>query len=316
VADIPAIRAPAVGPSSLDWESEGLLDELSRGDTVARMLRPLVRSKLRLVGLVLLILFLFVSAFAPLLAPYDPNVGVLEQRVLVPGIFGGPSAHPLGTDQIGRDVLSRLIYGSRVSLIVGVSAVLYAGTLGVALGLLSGFYGGRVDAVLMRLADIQLALPGILLAVAVLAVLGQGLINVIIVLGIGGWTGYARIVRGQVLSQKERDYVVAARALGVPARRIIVTHLLPNSITPAVVLATFAVGQAILAEAALSYLGLGIGVGQPTWGNMLADGRSYLGNAWWLATFPGIAISLVVLSINLLGDWVRDVLDPRLRNLL
>ena len=309
-------RAVPIVPVPVDRPVEELFDDRPSHGAAWRIFRPLVRSRLRLVGLALLLLFLFVAAFAPLLAPYDPNAGVLEQRVLVPGVLGGPAAHPLGTDQIGRDVLSRLLYGSRVSLVVGVSAVLFAGTLGVALGLLSGFYGGRIDALLMRLADMQLAFPGILLAIAILAVLGPGLLNVIIVLGIGGWTGYARIVRGQVLSQKERDYVVAARALGVPARRIIVTHLLPNSITPAVVLATFAVGQAILAEAALSFLGLGIGVGQPTWGNMLADGRSYLGNAWWLATFPGVAISLVVLSINLLGDWVRDVLDPRLRNLL
>src|SRR5262249_5542661 len=160
----------------------------------------------------------------------------------------------------GRDTLSRLIYGARVSLVVGLCAVAFAGTVGVILGLLSGFYGGKVDALIMRLADIQLSFPGLLLAVAILAVLGPGLVNVILGLGIGGWTGYARIVRGQVLSQKERDYVTAARALGVPVRRIIATHLLPNCITPAIVLATFAVAQAIIAEAALSYLGLGVGV--------------------------------------------------------
>ncbi len=302
--------------SPLDWDADALLDERVGRSTAWRIFRPLVRSKLRLFGLFLLLLFVFIAACAPLLTPYDPNVGVLEQRVVLPGVFGGSMAHPLGTDQIGRDVLARLLYGSRVSLVVGVTAVLFAGTLGVTLGLISGFYGGRVDAVIMRLADMQLAFPGILLAIAILAVLGQGLINVIIVLGIGGWTGYARVVRGQVLSQRERDYVVAARALGVPARRLIFQHLLPNSVTPAVVLATFAVGQAILAEAALSFLGIGVGVSVPTWGNMLADGRAYLGNAWWLATFPGIAISLVVLSINLLGDWVRDVMDPRMRNLL
>src|SRR5581483_3796538 len=264
--------------SPLDWDADGLLDERVGRSTAWRIFRPLVRSKLRLFGLFLLLLFVFIAACAPLLTPYDPNVGVLEQRVVLPGVFGGSMAHPLGTDQIGRDVLARLLYGSRVSLVVGVT-----------LGLISCFYGGRVDAVIMRLADMQLAFPGILLAIAILAVLGQGLINVIIVLGIGGWTGYARVVRGQVLSQRERDYVVAARALGVPARRLIFQHLLPNSVTPAVVLATFAVGQAILAEAALSFLGIGVGVSVPTWGNMLADGRAYLGNAWWLATFPGIA---------------------------
>lgn len=308
--------APAVTfASPFDYADE-LLDEPAGKSRAWRIFRPLVRSKLRLVGLGILMVFVLIAALAPLLAPYDPNQGVLEQRVLVPGVLGGPGSHVLGTDQIGRDVLSRLLYGSRISLIVGVTAVIFAGSIGVTLGLISGFYGGRVDAVVMRVADMQLAFPGILLAILMLAVLGQGLLTVIIVLGVGGWTGYARIVRGQVLTQRERDYVVAARALGVPARRIIAAHLLPNCITPAVVLATFAVGQAILAEAALSFLGLGVGVGVPTWGNMLADGRAYLGNAWWLATFPGIAISLVVLSINLLGDWVRDVMDPRMRNLL
>jgi peptide/nickel transport system permease protein len=315
MANVPAIRATANLPT-LEAESEGLLDELSRRDAAARLLRPLVRSRLRLGGLGILVAFVLCAGLAPLLAPHDPNVGDLAQRVLSPSLLGGPADHPLGTDQLGRDILSRLLYGARVSLVVGLSAVALAGTLGVVLGLISGYYGGTADAVIMRLADVQLAFPGILLAIAILSVLGQGLFNVILVLGIGSWTGYARIVRGQVLSHRERDYIVAARALGVPATRIIARHLLPNSMTPAIVLATFAVAQAIVAESALSFLGLGIGVHVPTWGNMLADGRAYVVNAWWLATFPGVAISLVVLSINLLGDWVRDVLDPRMRNLL
>jgi peptide/nickel transport system permease protein len=315
VADVPAIRASASRPT-LDVEADGLVDELSRRDATARMLRPLVRSKVRLAGLAILVVFVVCAALAPLLAPHDPDAGDLAQRIRSPGLLGGSLDHPLGTDQLGRDILSRLLHGSRVSLVVGLSAVTLAGTIGVVLGLISGYYGGWVDAVIMRLADMQLAFPGILLAIAILSVLGQGLFNVILVLGIGSWTGYARIVRGQVLSHRERDYVVAARALGVPSARIIARHLLPNSMTPAIVLATFAVAQAIVAEAALSYLGLGVGVHVPTWGNMLADGRSYVVNAWWLATFPGVAISLVVLSINLLGDWLRDVLDPRMRNLL
>jgi len=312
VANVPAIRASARVPA-FDAESDGLLDELSRRDAAARVLRPLVRSKVRLAGLAILVAFVACAALAPLLAPYDPGVGDLGQRIMSPSLLGGWHGHPLGTDHLGRDILSRLLFGSRVSLVVGLSAVALAGTIGVLLGLIAGYYGGRVDALIMRLADVQLAFPGILLAIAILSVLGQGLFNVILVLGIGGWTGYARIVRGQVLSHRERDYVTAARALGVPAGRIIARHLLPNSMTPAIVLATFAVAQAIVAEAALSFLGLGIGVHVPTWGNMLADGRSYVVNAWWLATFPGVAISLVVLSINLLGDWLRDALNPRLR---
>jgi peptide/nickel transport system permease protein len=311
---IPPIRASA-GLHILE-AADGVPDELSRRESAARILRPLVRSKLRLFGASVLIIFVICALLAPIMSPADPAFGELTQRVRAPSLLGGPPGHVLGTDQLGRDILSRLIHGARVSLVVGLSAVAMAGSIGIVLGLVSGYYGGWTDALIMRLADVQLALPGILLAIAILSALGPGLFNVILVLGIGGWTGYARIVRGQVLSHRERDYVVAARGLGVPSARIIARHLLPNSVTPAVVLATFAVAQAIVTEAALSFLGLGVGVQVPTWGNMLADGRAYVATAWWLAMFPGIAISLVVLSINLLGDWLRDVLDPRMRNLL
>ncbi len=312
--DLPIAQGVKPAEAASD-EPRRMADQISRRAAIGRLFRPLVRSKLRVGSLAILFLFVASAAFAPALAPYNPNRGELQRRVQTPAVFGGPADHILGTDQLGRDILSRLIYGARVSLVVGLCAVALAGSLGVLLGLLSGYYGARVDAIIMRLADMQLAFPGILLAIAILAVLGQGLWNVVLVLAISTWTGYARLVRGQVLSQKERDYVLAARALGFPSGRIIFRHLLPNSLTPAIVLATFAVAQAIIAEAALSFLGLGVGLQVPTWGNMLADGRSYLANAWWLATFPGIAISLVVLSINLLGDWVRDALDPRMRNL-
>jgi peptide/nickel transport system permease protein len=285
--------------------------------TIAWHVRPLLRSWLRLIGVLILVVFLVAALAGPLLAPQDPNVGVLGARLSAPYVFGGSNpAYVLGADELGRDILSRMIFGSRISLLVGLSSVAIAGTIGVTLGLFTGYYGGWIDAVIMRLADIQLAFPFILLAIAVLAVLGPGLWNVIVVLGLAGWVGYARIVRGQVLSHKERDYVVAARTLGIPDHVIIFRHLLPNCITPVIVIATFAVANNIIAEAGLSFLGLGVGVEIPTWGAMLAEGRSYLTTAWWLATFPGVAIFLVVLSINLLGDWVRDLLDPRLRNVL
>jgi peptide/nickel transport system permease protein len=288
-----------------------------RRSTLSRLLRPLLRSWLRLAGVIVLLLVVLIALTAPLIAPQDPNAGDLVSRLAPPYIFGGDNpAYPLGTDGLGRDILSRMIYGSRVSLLVGLSSVAIGGTLGVVLGLLTGYYGGRLDAIVMRLADIQLAFPFILLAIAVLAVLGQGLWNVILVLGFGGWVGYARVVRGQVLAQKQRDYVLAARTLGVPNRTIIFRHLLPNCITPAIVIATFAVAANIIAEAGLSFLGLGVNVEIPTWGSMLADGRTYLDTSWWLATFPGLAIFLVVLSINLIGDWVRDLLDPRMRNVM
>lgn len=287
------------------------------GRSVPRGLRPLLRSWPRLIGAIVLVVFVVVAISAPVISPQDPNAGEITTRLAAPYLFGGDSpANLLGTDDLGRDILGRLIYGSRVSLLVGLASVAIGGSIGVTLGLLTGYYGGWLDAVVMRLADIQLAFPFILLAIAVLAVLGPGLWNVILVLGVGGWVGYARVVRGQVMSQKQRDYVIAATTIGVPNRIIIFRHLLPNCITPSIVIATFAVANNIIAEAGLSFLGLGVSVEIPTWGSMLAEGRSYLDTAWWLATLPGIAIFFVVVSINLIGDWVRDMLDPRLRNLM
>jgi peptide/nickel transport system permease protein len=284
---------------------------------LAWWLRPLLRSWLRLIGVLVLATFVVVALVGPLVGPQDPNVGELGARLSPPYLFGGANPdYLLGTDELGRDILTRLVYGARVSLLVGLSSVAIAGALGVVCGLVTGYYGGALDAVIMRLADVQLAFPFILLAIAVLAVLGSGLVNVIIVLGLAGWVGYARIVRGQVLSQKERDYITAARTVGVPDLTIIFRHVLPNCITPVIVIATFAVANNIIAEAGLSFLGLGAGVDIPTWGAMLAEGRDYLTTAWWLATLPGVAIFLVVLSINLIGDWIRDLLDPRLRNVL
>jgi peptide/nickel transport system permease protein len=284
---------------------------------VPRAFRPLLRSPVRLLGLVILVFFVIVAIGAPVIASADPNSGDLLSRLAAPALLGGSNpAFPLGADELGRDILTRILYGARVSLLVGLASVAIAGTVGVSLGLITGYYGGALDAVIMRIADIQLAFPFILLAISVLAVLGPGLWNVILVLGVGGWVGYARIIRGQVLAQKERDYITAARTIGVPNRVILVRHLLPNCVTPVIVVATFAVANNIIAEAGLSFLGLGVGVEIPTWGAMLSEGRSYLDTAWWLGTFPGVAIFLVVLSINLLGDWVRDLLDPRMRNVM
>jgi peptide/nickel transport system permease protein len=192
--------------------------------------------------------------------------------------------------------------------------VVIGGTVGVVAGLVSGYYGGWIDSLIMRIADIQLAFPFILLAIAIVAVLGGGLFNVVLVLGIGSWVPYARIVRGQVLSAKTQEYVLAARTIGAQDAGVLFRHILPNVLTPAIIIATFGVAAAIIGEATLSFLGVGIQPPTPTWGNMLADGRAYVGSAWWLATFPGVAIMLTVLSINVIGDWLRDYLDPRLRN--
>jgi peptide/nickel transport system permease protein len=274
----------------------------------------LKRGRLGLVGGVILLLVLLAGIFAPLLSAYDPNVGSLTDRLRPPVFAGGDVYHPLGTDQLGRDIFTRIVYGARISLLVGFTAVAVGGGLGVILGLIAGYYGGRTDSVISRMADIQLAFPFLLLAIAVVAVIGPGLVNVIVVLAIGSWMPYSRVVRGQVLSAKEREFIIAARTIGSTDRSIIFRHVLPNVLTPAIVLGTFAVAATIIAEASLSFLGLGVGSQIPSWGSMLADGRAYLASAWWLAALPGLAIMLTVLSINMIGDWVRDVLDPRLRS--
>jgi peptide/nickel transport system permease protein len=231
------------------------------------------------------------------------------------GQAGADPNYLLGTDQLGRDIVSRLIYGARISIVVSVSAVVFSAFLGTIIGLFSGFYGGKIDSVFMRLADVQLAFPFILLAIAIIAVLGPNLQNIIIVMGITGWVIYARVVRAEVLSLREKEYVMAVRALGGSNGRIIFNHLLPNVIPPIIVIVTLEMARMIIMEAALSFLGLGIQPPTPTWGGMLADGRVYLVTSWWLATFPGVVIMLVVLGINLLGNWLRDILDPRLTQL-
>jgi len=267
-----------------------------------------------LVGAALVLAVAFAAAVAPQMAPHPPNAHDLRSRLRPPAwMDGGDSSHVLGTDQLGRDVASRILFGARVSMVVGILAVGISGTLGVTLGLVSGYLGGWGEVVIMRIADVQLAMPWILLAILIVAVVGSGLQNVILVLGVVGWVTYARIVRGSVMALREKEFVEAARALGAGSGRIIFRHLLPNVFSPIVVIATFNVASAIIGEAALSFLGLGVEPGIPTWGGMLADGRAYLASAWWLATFPGLAIMVSVLGINLLGDWARDVLDPRLR---
>ena len=264
---------------------------------------------LALAGALVVLVAVVVAVGAPALAPGDPIKNSLLER-LTPPTWGGE--HPLGTATLGRDVASRLLHGARVSLLVGFSAVLLAGVSGVVLGLVSGWYRGWLDDVLMRLGDVQLAFPVLVLAVAVLAVLGASVVNLILVLGVTGWITYARIVRGEVLTLRERDFVAAARALGADDAWILRRHLLPNVLPPITVVATFSVARTIIAEASLSFLGLGIPAPAPSWGAMLDEGRNYITTGWWLALFPGLAILLLVLGINLVGDWLRDVLDPRL----
>ena len=278
----------------------------------ARRRRRLVpRRASALVGLSILGLVVVLAVFAPLIAPHDPNAQDVTLRLVPP--FQAESPYPLGTDQVGRDVLSRIIYGTRVALLVGVASVALSGTIGITLGLLSGYYGGIADDLIGWLANVELAFPFILLAIAVVAVIGSGLTNLIVVLSIVAWVVYARIVRAETLAVRELEFVQAARVIGVGDLRLLFRHVLPNVLTPVIVIATFEVARMIISEASLSFLGLGVEPSIPSWGSMLADGRQYLATAWWIATFPGLAIMLTVLAINLLGDWLRDVLDPRLR---
>ncbi|HVF60209.1 MAG TPA: ABC transporter permease [Thermoanaerobaculia bacterium] len=256
-------------------------------------------------GAVLLVLCA-AALFAPWLAPYDPLAQQLELRLQPPS-----PAHPLGLDELGRDVLSRLLFGARTSLAVGLAVVLVAGSIGTAIGAIAGFAGGRVDALLMRATDVFLAFPGILLAIAFVAVLGPALSHVVLALVLIGWVGYARLVRAQVRQWSARDFVLAARAAGLPRRRIVLRHLLPNVLPELTVQATLGLAGAILAEAGLSFLGLGIEPPAPSWGSMINAGRSHLLDAPHLSLFPGLAIVVAVVGLHLLGDGVLDLLDPR-----
>lgn len=280
-----------------------------------RAIRVMVEARWPVLAMVILLATAIAAAFGPALAPFDPNRQNLVLRLAEP-LASGPdgSVFWLGSDVLGRDVLTRLLYGARVSLLVGVASIAVGGTIGIVAGLLSGYFGGWVDDLIMRLGDIQLAFPFILLAIMFLVVLGSGIWNLILVLGVGQWVTYARIVRADTLSLREKEFVEAARALGDSTTSIIFRTILPNILAPLTVIASFNVASVILSEAALSFLGLGVPPSVPTWGSMLAESRdTLLANKWWLAVFPGVAIVLTVLSFNILGDWLRDFLDPRLR---
>lgn len=279
--------------------------EIGRGRALWRRLR---RSKGALVGLTILGILIVVALVAPLISPYDP-IKISDNALFSPGY-----PYIFGTDQYGRDIFSRIISGARISLTIGLISVGIAATFGVTVGLIAGYYAGWVDTVLMYVINVMLAMPGILLALAIVTIRGKpSLTNLMIAVGISGIPTYARLVRGSVLAAKENVYVDAARVTGAPTRVILVRHILPNVIAPVIVAATLGTGTAILAAAALSFLGLGSQPPSPEWGRMLSEGRSYLRDQWWISTFPGLAIMLTVLAMNLLGDGLRDALDPRLR---
>jgi peptide/nickel transport system permease protein len=278
-------------------------------------LNALVRSRSGLIGMVLIVLFVAAAVLAPILDLPNPLRGDLKARLAPPTWTGllAPGAHPLGTDQLGRDILSRIIFGSQITLTVAAYAVVLGGIVGVLLGIVAGYFRGPVDRILMRLVDIQLAIPLMLLALLVVAALGPSLTNLVVVLAVTSWIRYARIIRGQVLTLREREFVQSARAIGASTTRIMLRHILPNVMTPALVVATLELARIIIMDATLSFLGLGVQPPASSWGRMLAEGRVYISSAWWIVTFPGLAILLTVLSVNLVGDWLRDYFDPRLR---
>lgn len=270
-----------------------------------------------LIPIALLLLLLVIPAmFAPLVAPHDPHMGSLSNR-LTPPFWqdGGTVEHLLGTDKLGRDMLSRIIYGARISLTVSLIAIFVGGIIGTVLGLVAGYFGRRTDAVIMRLVDISLALPTILLALVLVAAVGPSFGTVVTVLIVLLWARYARLVRGETLAIKELDFIARARVAGASPYRIMLKYIFPNVVNSLIVLATLQVGYVILLESALSFLGAGLPRAEPAWGVMVSDGRELIVTAWWVSMFPGLAIMLTVLALNLLGDWLRDHLDPKLRNL-
>lgn len=298
-ADAETLSAPALRPVFAGW-------------SVRRVCR---RSPMTVVGGLILLVVVLASAFAPWLTPADPVKPSFGRRLAAPWALDGSSAYVLGADNLGRDIFARLLYGGRISLTLATSAVLLAASVGIVVGLAAGCLGGRVDDLVMRVADVQLAFPVIMLAIAIMAVVGTSPLALVGVLALSGWVLYARTVRANVLTLRQLEYVEAARTLGASDLRLIARHILPNTLAPILVIGSSQFATMVLLESGLSFLGMGIQPPQPSWGVMLAEGRDYLSNAWWLATVPGVAISLVVLGANLLGDGLRDLLDPHGRRL-
>lgn len=270
--------------------------------------RQFRRNELAIAGAIVVLLLTCAAALAPLLAPYDPAAYDVKQILLPPSW-----AHPFGTDQLGRDVLSRMLFGARISMAVGFISVGIAVLIGAVIGAAAGYYGGRIDELLMRFVDLMLNFPRLFLLLTLIALLRPSIWVIMTVIGLTGWMGMARLVRGEILSLKEREFVQSARALGASDARIMFRHVLPNSLVPVLVSATLGVAGAILAESGLSFLGLGVQPPTPSWGNILIDGKANIEIAWWLSVFPGLAILFTVLAYNLLGEGLRDALDPRLR---
>lgn len=273
-----------------------------------RIFKVMTKNRAALIGLVIFILLIIVAILAPIIAPYDPNAQNIPNRLAQPS-----SSHLLGTDEFGRDIMSRIIWGTRISLIVGFSVVAISISIGIIVGAVSGYYGGRVDTFLMRITDVFLSFPGLILAIGIMVILGPSLTNLILTLGIISWPTATRVVRGQALSIRDADYIQASKAIGTSGIKIILEHIIPNTISPVIIVATLGMGFAILAEAGLSFLGLGVVPPTPSWGSMISEGRTYFLVSPNMMTFPGLAISITVLAFNVIGDGLRDALDPSLR---
>jgi len=280
-----------------------------QGKKIARGLR-----RAPVIPLAIIALIVFTATFAPLLTPYSTTKPSLAER-LTPPVWDAEGSwdHPLGTDALGRDMATRLMFGGRVSMLVAILTLILGGGIGTAIGLFAGFYGGRLDSVLMRIADSTLAFPIILFAILLVVTLGASMANVVIAIALVLWARYARVIRGEVLALRERDFIARARVAGCSDLRILLVHLFPNTANTLLVLLTLQVGWVIIVEASLSFLGAGIPPPTPAWGAMVADGREYVDTAWWVSAFPGVAIMLTVIAFNLVGDWLRDALDPKLR---
>ncbi len=295
------------------WRDVGLPDRpkvvgVSQWDLAVRAFS---KNRTAVLGLIVIVALYAVALLTPLITPFDPN---LQGDLRTERLIGSSGAHPLGTDHFARDILSRLLYGARISLTIGFVAVGISVTIGTLVGAIAGFLGGLVDGVVMRFVDMVISFPRLILLITIIAIFEPSIFLIVAVLGLTLWPSTARIVRGEVLSLREREFVQAAEALGYPKRRIILRHLIPNALAPVIVAATLGIGNTIVLEAGLSFLGLGVQPPTPSWGTMVADGRDHLLNAWWLSTFPGLAIVFTVLSFNLVGDGLRDALDPRLRS--
>lgn len=277
-------------------------------------IRELKKRPPAIMGLIFMVIVILFAIIPEVFSPLDPVDQDLARYIKGPGFTDAEGrVYLLGTDQQGRDILSRIIWGSRISLIVGITAVLISGLIGITIGIIAGYFGGWVDTIISRIIDTALAVPFILLAISLVAILGPSLQNIVLVIALRTWIVYARVVRGEVLSLKENEFVVGAQAAGCSTFRILLLYLFPNVVSTTIVIATLYLGRMIIIESALSFLGLGVPPPTPTWGGMLADGRSFLDTAWWIALFPGLTLMLTVLSVNLLGDWLRDVLDPRMK---